>query len=397
MKILLMFALLFSLQQPQGDTPIKVGTIIPATGPGAELGAASRAALKAYFDEINSQGGINGRKLELSVALMEADLAATSGNIKRLIADDRVVAFVGGIIAGRDADIAALVQTEAVPLIGPATLNPTTDLPLNRYAFYLISGLKEQARALVNFAAAKPELKKSPAAIIYLDDSLSTASASAAEEQARKLGWNGVSKSVQSGADFRAAEIVNDLKQKGAQAVFVFGRSATIKSLIEQSIQFGFAPTFFTTNASAGADSYAGLTPAFKDKFFLSFPTTPADIRAADEYRALQTKYQLPAKHLAAQLTTLAAAKVFVEALKRVDANSKLEALNSKAVPPSSIAGQRQKLIEALEGLKDFETGFSPRVTFARDRRIGAPGAYMVTFNPETKQLVPASGWIPSE
>jgi ABC-type branched-subunit amino acid transport system substrate-binding protein len=393
MKTVLILALLFSFQQSAADLPIKVGIIVPSAGAVAEAGAASRAALKAYFDEINSKGGINGRKLEISVALTESDPAATSLNIKRLITDDQVIAFVGGIIAGNEREVASLVQTEAVPLIGPATLNPPADQPLNRYGFYLLSGVKDQARALVNFAAAKPELKKSPATIIYFDDQLNTASAEAAEDQAKKLGWNGVTKSLQRGTESRAVEIVNDLKQRGAQAVFVFATPATLKALIEQSIQAGVAPTFFATGFNTTPDTYTSLTPAFKDKFFLSFPSVPGDITAIDEYRALQAKYQLPAKHIASQLLTLAAAKTFVEALKRAMLNSKPAA--DIKLETAELKTIRQKLTETLEGLKDFETGFSPRVTFAPDRHIGAPGSYMVTFDPTTQKLA-ASGWISS-
>jgi ABC-type branched-subunit amino acid transport system substrate-binding protein len=394
MKTVLILALLFSFQQPAADLPIKVGIIVPSAGAVAEAGAASRAALKAYFDEINSKGGINGRKLQLSVALTESDPAATLLNIKRLITEDRVIAFVGGIIAGNERGVASLAQSEAVPLIGPATLNPPADQLLNRYGFYLLSGVKDQARALVNFAAAKPDLKKSPATIIYFDDQLNTASAEAAQDQAKKLGWNTVTKSLQRGTESRAVEIVSDLKQRGAQAVFVFVPPVTLKGLIEQSIQAGLTPTFFATGFNTAPDTYTGLTGAFKDKFFLSFASVPGDITATDEYRALQAKYQLPAKHIASQLVTLAAAKTFVEALKRAMLNSKPAA--EMKLETADLKTIRQKLTEALEGLKDFETGFSPPITFARDQRIGAAGSYIITFDPETKQLVSASGWIPS-
>ena len=80
---------------------------------------------------------------------------------------------------------------------------------------------------------------------------------------------------------------------------------------------------------------------------------------------------------MSSQLLAFAAAKVFVEALKR--------------------AGQdltREKLITALEGFYDFETGVTPHLTFGPNRRIGATGAYIVGLDAGKKQFVNAGGWV---
>lgn len=397
MKTIYCIVALFLASSIYAQEPIKVGTIVPAVGPVAEAGTASRAALKAYFDELNSHGGVNGRKLELSVVSLETDPTATVANIKRLLADEKVVAFVGGMIAGQDKEIAAVIEGQQVPLIGPATLTPQIDSPPNRYAFYLISGVREQARALVNFAASKPEEKKLTVAIVFDNGVLSSGSAVAAEEQAKKQGWATVEKFSVSGSNFDAAALVNSLKQKSVGSVFFFSSAATHKLLLEQLKQSDWVPAIYALSSSYSFESNAILTPAFKGKIFLAFPSIPSDITATGgaEYRALQQKYNLPAKHIASQLLTLAAAKTFVEALKRATLNSKPTA--DMKLETSDLRLIRQKLIEELEGLKDFETGVSPHLTFARDQRIGALGSYIITFDPETKQLVPASGWIPAK
>jgi hypothetical protein len=53
--------------------------------------------------------------------------------------------------------------------------------------------------------------------------------------------------------------------------------------------------------------------------------------------------------------------KVFTEALKRAGRDL-----------------TREKLITALEQLYDFPTGLTPPITFHRNRRIGAAGAWVV-------------------
>src|SRR5215831_17606995 len=49
------------------ETTIQVGTVVPAQGPLSEMGKALSSVLKAYFEELNAQGGIFGRKVELQV------------------------------------------------------------------------------------------------------------------------------------------------------------------------------------------------------------------------------------------------------------------------------------------------------------------------------------------
>ncbi len=137
----------------------------------------------------------------------------------------------------------------------------------------------------------------------------------------------------------------------------------------------GFRPTFLGISATAGSDLAAVVTPAFKDKFFLSFPVVPTDITDAEEFRALQQKYKLAATHPAMQFSTFAAARVF-----------------SSAVIRSGFTPTRSRLVAALEQLKDFETGYSPRVTFTSSRRVGAAGAHIISYDPATKNFVPL-GW----
>ena len=48
--------------QGASDTEIKIGNIVPYSGPASAYGAVGKAA-GAYFDKINAEGGINGRKI----------------------------------------------------------------------------------------------------------------------------------------------------------------------------------------------------------------------------------------------------------------------------------------------------------------------------------------------
>lgn len=362
------------------ETSIRVGTLLPTTGALAGVGQAMRDVLAAYFEDVNSRGGIYNRKIELRAAEAGNDAASAAANLKRMLAEEQVFALVGGFTAGADKELASVVQSEEVPLVAPSTLSPQINAPVNRYVFYLLPGVREQARALVNFAASKPELKKAKAAVIYTDAVLNAEAAASIEEQAKKVGWDALVKQPYGrGEKFDAAQAVSSLKQQGVGVVFFLGAGGAEASFIAEAQRASFTPAMLMLGIFTGKDLLEAVTPAFKEKVFLSFPTVPSDITEGGqtEFRGLVEKYKITPRHTAAQLSAFAAAKIFVEGLK--------------------LAGKdlsREKLVTALEGFYDYETGMTPRLTFGPNRRVGALGAYIIAVDPEKKQYVSVGEWV---
>lgn len=360
------------------ETSIKVGTIVPGQGPLAEMGQAMKAALEAYFEEANLRGGIYNRRVELRVIYSSADPKAARADVERFIDGEQVFAIAGAFIAGADKELISLIEGKEVPLIGPMTLYPEIDYPLNRHIFYLFSGLKEQAHALVNFAGEKMQKQNPRIAIVSPDDGGPRGVAEAIEEQSKKRNYNSVTSIVYSRKQFDAARVVEKMSGAITDAVFFLGSSAEAAALLKEAEKSKWTPLVLIPGVLAGKDTL-DAPQIFKGKIFLSFPTLPSDQTGdgAIEYRALAEKHKLSAHHLAAQISAYCAAKILVEGLR--------------------LAGKdlsREKLVRTLEGFYDFETGLTPRITYGPNRRIGALGAYIVTVDPEKKQFIPASEWI---
>ena len=362
------------------ETSIVLGTLLPDKSALTELGQSMGEVLQAYFNEINNRGGIYNRKIELRI--MYGDPATTVPNMKRLIEDQQVFAIVSGLIAGADTDAAALSQEREVPFIGPSTLLPQRGLPLNRYVFYLLPGLKEQARTLVNFSAKKADPKASRVAIMCPEADFTRQIAASVEDQGKKLGWNPVTGIYYPRETFNATQYVTDLKQKGVDTVFFLGSGADARALFKESEAAQWTPTIYILGGLVGRDVADSIPAKMKDKIFLAFPTLPVDVSTAgaSEYSTLLKNNKLASRHAAAQASAMAAAKILVYGLERSGKNL-----------------SREKLVTTLEGLYEFDTGLMPRLTFGPNRRIGSMGAYIVTIDPE-KKLFPATvEWIAAE
>ena len=74
---------------------IVLGQSVALTGPAAQLGIQMRNGLKAYFDEVNAKGGVQGRKIELITLDDGYEPARTVPNTKKLIEENKVFALFG--------------------------------------------------------------------------------------------------------------------------------------------------------------------------------------------------------------------------------------------------------------------------------------------------------------
>jgi ABC-type branched-subunit amino acid transport system substrate-binding protein/cytochrome c553 len=360
------------------DTVIRVGTIIPTQGALAETGAAMRDVLAAYFEDLNSRGGVYGRRVELRVADLGSNASAATAGGRQLLEQEEVFALVGGMSAGADSELASLARETETPFIGPATLLPQTGSSVNRQVFYLLPGLGEQARALVNFYAQRQPRTPTRVALVYPNSGVAAAAAAAAaEDQCLKAACGTLRKVTYEHAKLDAAALVRSLK--GVDAVFLFATGGVESAFIREAAAAGWTPNVLLLGALTAGDLVGNVPAGFRDRVFVAFPTVPSDLTHAGlgEFRGLQEKYKIAARNTASQFAAFAAAKVFAEGLRR--------------------SGQdlsREKLITALEGLYDFETGLTPRITFGPNRRVGAAGASVLKIDPEKKEFAPAGGWV---
>lgn len=360
------------------ETSILIGTAVPETGPLATMGEAIKAVTIAFFDNLNKQGGVFNRQIEVKFVATAATAAGTRTNLERFFGDEPVFAMSGAFIAGSEKEIVSLLAQKEVPLIGPVTLYPRTGFPVNRQVFYLLAGIDGQARVLIDFAVKKPELKNPGLVVVHVSSELNATVVEAIRNQSKKTGLSAVQTYQYESGRLDAAEAVKQLKQNRLDAVFFLGSTGELLSFMTEANKLGWFPSIFLPGPGVGQEIFSAPV-GFDGKVFLSFPTAPTDQTAVGigEFRALAEKYKLPTKHFAAQVSAYAAAKILVEALKRAGKDL-----------------SREKLIQTLEGFYEFSTGLTPAITYGPNRRIGAMGAYVITVDLKRQQFLPASGWI---
>ncbi|HEY1404695.1 MAG TPA: ABC transporter substrate-binding protein, partial [Pyrinomonadaceae bacterium] len=126
------------------DRRLKVGAALPLTGALAQVGEDVKATLTAYFAEVNAQGGIYGRQIDLVVLDSRGEPAGTLAATERLIEREGVFALVASFETGANAATNDYLKRSEVALVGPVTLSPRLSVPPNPFVFYLLPTFRDQ-------------------------------------------------------------------------------------------------------------------------------------------------------------------------------------------------------------------------------------------------------------
>jgi len=177
---------------------------------------------------------------------------------------------------------------------------------------------------------------------------------------------------------FDAVAIAGTLSQSATVAVFFLGSGAELKSFLDAAKSIRWNPYLLLPGSMFEGDILVDHED-LADRIFLALPTLPSDRsrEGVAGFETLREKYGFSTRHLATEVSAYCAAQVLVQGLK--------------------LAGRevsRKKLLTALEGLYDYDTGLTPKLRYGPNRRIGALGAYMVTLDKKTGRLKPVSGWM---
>lgn len=97
------------------DTQIKIGTLQPMTGVAASWGIPYTHGMQAYFDYINAQGGIYGRKLVLDIGDSQYSGPMATEAARKLIDQDNVFAFVGNLGTQVEAAVSQYIDEKGIP------------------------------------------------------------------------------------------------------------------------------------------------------------------------------------------------------------------------------------------------------------------------------------------
>jgi branched-chain amino acid transport system substrate-binding protein len=143
------------------DTEIKIGTLLPISNTlAAAWGIPISKGMQAYFDYINDQGGIYGRKLTLVVGDSQYTGPVASEAVRRLAEQDQVFGFMGGLGTAAMSATYKYLEENGIPdmfLLAGETM--FTD-PVARNRFGFLVNYLDEGRILGQYIGSNYDGKK---------------------------------------------------------------------------------------------------------------------------------------------------------------------------------------------------------------------------------------------
>ena len=287
------FALAIAMPAACAADPIKIGMVVPLTGPIADAGRYGTQGAKLAVEEVNQAGGVLGRPIELVIEDDQSLNPATVLAFSKLADDKDIVAFLGPTRSTQIQAIAPSVKQTGRPVMIGGT-DPSLTLAGNPWLFRFRPNDTYTARVMSDFGLN--ELRKKQWAIVHSTDAFGTTAKSLFTEALKRQGVTPVLVEGQpnNSPDYTAVALA--VKQSGADVLATFITfEPDVAIFARQLRQLGVnivwlgSPSITTTTARklagatlfgtyAVADFHPDATPqakAFSEKYLAAYKTTP--------------------------------------------------------------------------------------------------------------------------
>jgi len=195
---------------------LRVGMVLPVTGPGADAGRYALDGAKLALDAVNKAGGVLGRPMEL---VTEDDQTTNPGAVlafSKLASQPDIVAFLGSIRSTQNHAMAPDILKTAKPVCFGGT-DPVLTHMGNPWLFRFRPNDSYSARVIADFGIGT--LAKKKWAVVHSTDAFGTSGAKALNDA---LGKSGATVALDQGYTNQSQDftpVVLAIRQSGADVI----------------------------------------------------------------------------------------------------------------------------------------------------------------------------------
>ena len=224
-----------------GDT-IKIGVNLELSGAVASYGSSEKDGIDLAVEEINAEGGIDGKEIKLVEVDNKSDAAeATSAAIK-LTSQDNVTAIIGAATSGNSVAQVQIAADSKTPMISPSGTSPSVtvaeDGSVNEFTFRTSFIDPFQGTVAANFASNELKVKN---AAVFADNASDYAKglASSFISDFEAAGGSIVSEEsyVAKDTDFRST--LTRIKATNPDFIFIPGYYEEVGLIVKQARELG--------------------------------------------------------------------------------------------------------------------------------------------------------------
>jgi len=341
------------------DKEIVIGACLPMSGPASAYGAHISHGAEDFVRGLNAKGGVNGRKIKLSVGddkyELEAGIACYQ-NLQKEGIFATSLNFASAILTKH----VPMAEASKTPLVGVYTAPLFTVNPVHRYVFTGRPTYREEMHGVIDHLWNDSGMRKF--GVLYQEDAYGVDLLDGIKEglKAHNAEIAGLGSYVRNVNDIDKAYA--DIKAAKPDVVFLAGVALPSSKFVKKARADGWNP-LFVTNSGAGADVFATAAGEAAEGVIgtEAFPSlSRTDLATVAQYIKAQKQY------FPDEAPTLAGLRGYINML-----------VLEKGLKEAGKELDREKLVDALEKLHDTDVGLgADKLSFGADDHTGLHAVY---------------------
>ncbi|WP_028570941.1 ABC transporter substrate-binding protein [Desulfonatronum lacustre] len=227
--------------------PIKIGAILSATGPASFLGEPERNTLHMLQDQINEQGGLLGRPLEVIIYDDETEVNKAVSAANRLLSRDRVVAAIGATTSGNTLAVMPRFSSARIPLVSMAAAERIVK-PINPWVFKTPQSDRHAVIKILEHAKSE---ELSNIAILTVSDGFGQAGREVLQELLPAYGMNLVADEIYGPRDTDMTPQLTKIRGLNPDAIIVWGTNPGPAVIARNRVQLGMQTPMYMSHGVA--------------------------------------------------------------------------------------------------------------------------------------------------
>jgi branched-chain amino acid transport system substrate-binding protein len=238
--------------------PIKIGIVNSLTGSAAPWGESAKKGIDLAVKQINENGGMNGRQVEVVMEDDDTDSKSAVSAYNKLVSVDHVDGVIGGVFDFSATPLIPLALQDRVAFISPQNFRMPGGLDTNAQSFVMMTDFSTVLQQLKAYIAASGAKKL---ATVHFTSAWGNEVARNIDLISRGLGHGPAineSYAQLGNNDFKTT--IAKLKSAGVDAIFIdmFGNDTA--TFLARAKELGFTPKIITYNSALdGVDNKDGI------------------------------------------------------------------------------------------------------------------------------------------
>lgn len=344
---------------------ITLGSSSALGGHAGFLGTQYTRGALTWFNEVNANGGIHGRKIALTSYDDQYDPPKTIANTEKLIHQDKVFMLFNYVGTPTSVKIIDIVHEAKIPSFGFFTGAEALRTPFRPYMFHVRASYYSEAEGAVAYFVDKLGYDK--IAVMYQNDAFGLAVLTGVQLALWRRDLEIASTDTYERGTLDVERAIKTIQQSGAQAVIMVGTYSPLAKSIKRCNERGFHP-YFHTVSFVGSEAFAAelvirkVDPAQYEKIIVT-QVVPSPF--SEEHQAVREYQRLTGKHFPDDPLNYVALEGFINAK-----------ILTQVLNKAGRGLTRERIIRILEETRDLDVGIGKKVSFGSLDHKGLDGIY---------------------